>query len=109
MHFGGQEVLLSVEFPCINERDMFEEKFKVLVSRILGGPVRNLVIVGRVGILVGVGVLGFCGNHLLLSARRLSVALHATLRVGTRRLSHFAAEKWICLQSDFLLVVKLIP
>jgi hypothetical protein len=57
----------------------------------------------------GCGVLGFCGNHLLLSTRRPSVALHATLQVGTRRLSHFAAEKWICLQSDFLLVVKLIP
>ena len=54
--FGGQEVSLSVEFPCINEREMFEEKFKVLVSRIFGGAVRNLVIVRRVGILVGVVV-----------------------------------------------------
>jgi hypothetical protein len=57
MHFWGEEVSLSVEFPCINEREMFEEKFRVLVSRIFwGGGVRNLVIVGRMGILVGVVV-----------------------------------------------------
>ena len=36
-NFGGQEMSLSVEFPCINEREMFEGKFKVLVSRIFGG------------------------------------------------------------------------
>jgi hypothetical protein len=35
---------------------MFGEKFKVLVSRIFGGAVRNLVIVGRMGILVGIVV-----------------------------------------------------
>jgi len=56
--FGGQEVSLSVEFPCINEREMFEEKFKVLVSTEQdfweGGE--ELVIVGSVGILVGVVV-----------------------------------------------------
>lgn len=54
--FGGQEVSLSVEFPCVNEREMFGEKFKVLVSRIFGWAVRNLVIVGRMGILVGIVV-----------------------------------------------------
>jgi uncharacterized protein YjeT (DUF2065 family) len=49
-------VSLSVEFPCINEREMFEEKVKVLVSRVFRRVARNLVIVGRVGILVGVVV-----------------------------------------------------
>jgi hypothetical protein len=62
--------------------------------------------VGSVGILVGVVVywaLRFSPNP---TSERSSAA---TLRVGAKRLSHFAAEKWICLQSDFLLVVKLIP
>jgi hypothetical protein len=54
--FLGQEVSLSVKFPRINERVIFKEKFKVLVSRICGRAVRNLVIVGSVGILVGVVV-----------------------------------------------------
>jgi hypothetical protein len=46
----------GVKFPRINERVMFKEKFKVLVSRICGRAVRNLVIVGSVGILVGLVV-----------------------------------------------------
>lgn len=95
--FGGQEVSLSVEFPRVNEREMFEEKFKVLVSRIFGGGGEEFGHCGEDGHSCwGCGLLGFYGNHPLLSTRRLSVALHATLRVGTRRLSHFAAEKWNC-------------
>jgi hypothetical protein len=37
VRFRGQEPSPGTDFPCINEREMFEEKSKVLVSRILGG------------------------------------------------------------------------
>ena len=83
--FGGQEMSLSVEFPCINEKEMFEGKFEVLVSRGRGGR-RGIWYCGEGGHSCwGCGVLGFRGNHPLLSTRHLSVALHATLWVGTRR------------------------